>query len=115
MEAILETHIIHGWPSIQVGQWQQATVTAGVVLFKIDAAVHFGYTSACTDKPCAWTMCTDSRIADIRFYTDAAKARSSTAKVKVIESATETEQQQLMSCRPGRYQGCLAQLLGTVC
>ena len=77
----------------------------GALLYKMEAAVRLGYTSAaCTDLPCKWNECfvkniQPSPVADIHFYKQTAKEKlkKSTKKLKTMpERSTLTEQEQFL-------------------
>ncbi|XP_069108924.1 uncharacterized protein [Argopecten irradians] len=73
----------------------------GALLFKMEAAVRFGYTrSACTDESCLWNQCftkdvKPAPISEIQFYKQEAKDRLIKKKRKktMPTPASEEEQQ----------------------
>ncbi len=69
------------------------------VLFKVEAAVRLGYTSvACTSKPCEWNNyfvkdVEPDVIANINFYTDAAKEKISKENQSLAPNKASCEEQ----------------------
>ncbi|XP_033740302.1 uncharacterized protein LOC117327441 [Pecten maximus] len=72
----------------------------GALLFKMEAAVRFGYTrSTCTDESCLWNQCftkdvQPAPISDIKFYKQAAKDRLTNKKFKTQPTPSTEEEQQ---------------------